>query len=85
MDAPASATAGAHPDAEATAVAHVDAPTRLDVAVLRTQAKDALTKLGWKPMVAQAAVATAFAALGAETTIERLIFEALRRCRQRTG
>jgi hypothetical protein len=93
VDAPAHANAsgivGVHVDDSAQAHAlgmagaHVDGPTQLDVAVLRTQAKDALTKLGWKPVIAQAAVATALAALGVETTIERLIFEALRQCRQR--
>jgi Holliday junction resolvasome RuvABC DNA-binding subunit len=52
---------------------------------LRTQAKEALIGLGWKPAIANAAAASAFAALGAETTLERLIFDALRRCRPPTG
>jgi L-fucose isomerase-like protein len=53
--------------------------SRLD-AILHTQAKTALTALGWKPAIAAAAVAAAAAAQGAEVTLERLIFESLRRC-----
>jgi hypothetical protein len=53
---------------------------RLDAAILHTQAKAALTALGWKPAIAAAAVAAAAAAQGAEVTLERLIFESLRRC-----
>jgi hypothetical protein len=53
---------------------------RLDAAILRTQAKAALTGLGWKPAIAHAAVAAAVEAQGAEVTLERLIFAALRRC-----
>jgi hypothetical protein len=59
---------------------HVGAATRLDAAILRTQAKAALMGLGWKPAIAHAAVADAAAAVGAELTLERLIFESLRRC-----
>jgi Holliday junction resolvasome RuvABC DNA-binding subunit len=58
----------------------VGAPAKLDVAIVRTQAKQALAGLGWKPAIANPAVAAAAAALGAEATLERLIFEALRRC-----
>ena len=54
--------------------------SRFDAVVLRTQAKAALTGLVWKPAVARAAVAAAVAAQGAELTLERLIFESLRRC-----
>lgn len=53
---------------------------RLDAAILRTQAKAALTGLGWKPAIAHAAVAAAAAAQGEDVTLEHLIFEALRRC-----
>jgi hypothetical protein len=53
---------------------------RLDAAILRTQAKAALTGLGWKPAIAHAAVASAAEAQRADVTLERLIFEALRRC-----
>jgi len=53
---------------------------RLDAANLRTQAKAALTGLGWKPAIAHAAVAAAAEAQGDAATLERLIFEALRRC-----
>jgi HNH endonuclease/Holliday junction resolvase RuvA-like protein len=60
-------------------------PARLDAAILRTQAKEALVRLGWKSAIAQRAVADAMAALGADATIERLISEALRRCPRPTG
>jgi hypothetical protein len=53
---------------------------RLDAAILRAQAKAALTGLGWKPAIANAAVAAAAEAQGKDVTLERLIFEALRRC-----
>ncbi|TMQ14406.1 MAG: hypothetical protein E6J91_15515 [Deltaproteobacteria bacterium] len=57
------------------------AVSRLDSAMLRAQAKTALTGLGWKPAIACAAVDAALAAEGrAELTLERLIFESLRRC-----
>jgi hypothetical protein len=49
------------------------------------QAKAALVRLGWKPGIAQAAVAAAWTALGVEAPLERLIFEALRRCARRTS
>jgi hypothetical protein len=64
----------------AHASAHVDVAKNLDAAILRTQAKAALTGLGWKPAIAHAAVAAAAAAQGADVTLERLIFESLRRC-----
>ena len=53
---------------------------KLDVAVLRIQAKDALVIAGWKPTVARAAVAAAAETLGVDATLERLIFESFRRC-----
>jgi Holliday junction resolvasome RuvABC DNA-binding subunit len=58
----------------------------LAMAIFRTQAKAALTGLGWKPAIAQAAVAVAAeaaiaaAAEGVEWTLEQLIRESLRRC-----
>jgi Holliday junction resolvasome RuvABC DNA-binding subunit len=58
----------------------VGTASKLDAAILRTQAKAALTGLGWKPAIAHAAVAAAAAAQGAGVTLERLIFESLRRC-----
>jgi len=70
----------AHVGAVGSGNAHVHAPARLDAAIVRTQAKEALVGLGWKPAIANPAVAAAAAALGAEATLERLIFEALRRC-----
>jgi hypothetical protein len=84
-DASASAHVGAID--VATSVDNVAEPrmderagSRLDAAILRTQAKAALTTLGWKPAIAHAAVAAAAAAQGTEVTLERLIFESLRRC-----
>lgn len=65
--------------------AHVGASTKLDAAVMGTQSKAALVGLGWNPAIAQAAVSAASAALGAEATLDRLIFEALRRCPKPTS
>ena len=62
----------------AGACAHVGA-ARLDATILCTQAKAALTGLGWKPAVARAAVEAAVAQ-GSEMTLEQLIFDSLRRC-----
>jgi hypothetical protein len=39
-------------------------PTQLDIAVRRAQTKDALVGLGWKPVIASAAVAAAWATVG---------------------
>jgi hypothetical protein len=64
----------------ANAGAHVDAPNKLDAAILRTQAKAALTGLGWKPAIAHAAVAAAAATSGAGVTLEQLIRASLRHC-----
>jgi Holliday junction resolvasome RuvABC DNA-binding subunit len=75
----------AHVGAIANRNAHVGAPMKLDAAIFCTQAKEALVGLGWKPAIAQAAVAAASTALGAEATLERLIFEALRRCPKPTS
>ena len=89
VDAVAMASAvrtGAHVDVSnaMTSVAGTGVPvgaaSKLDVAIVRTQAKAALIGLGWKPAVAHAAVAEAATALGTEMALERLIFEALRRC-----
>ena len=76
------ATVGAHVGAVATGNAGVGAPTELDAAIVRAQVKEALIGLGWKPAIANSAVAAASAALTAETTLEPLIVEALRRCRR---
>jgi hypothetical protein len=68
------------PTAAAGTRAHVGVGNQLDATILRTQAKAALTGLGWKPVIAHAAVAAAMAAQGAGMTLERLIVESLRRC-----
>jgi len=83
VDAPVHGNA--HVDAVTNGNPHVGAPTRLDTTIARTQTKEALVRLGWKPAIAQAAVATASKALGAEAPLEQLIFEALRRCSRRTS
>lgn len=65
----------------APAGAHVGAArSQLDTAILRTEARAALTGLGWKAAVAHAAVERAAAALGADMTIEQLIFASLKEC-----
>lgn len=79
------ADTGAHvgaPDARPRAIAgaEIKIVSKLDAAILCTQARAALTGLGWKPAIAHAAVDAAVAAKGAEMTLERLIFESLRRC-----
>jgi hypothetical protein len=79
------ADTGAHVDAlgarpKAALGTESKAVTKLDTAILRTQARAALTALGWKPAIARAAVDAAAAAQGPEATLERLIFESLRRC-----
>jgi hypothetical protein len=72
--------AGAHVGVGvAVAVGSTDAPPasgpdKLQIAKLRTQAKDALIKMGWKPTVIAAA------RLDASATIEAWLREALRHC-----
>jgi Holliday junction resolvasome RuvABC DNA-binding subunit len=56
------------------------AGSRLDDAIVRTQARDALVGLGWKPNIARAAVEEAKSHVGREPSLEILIREALRRC-----
>ena len=63
---------------------HVGA-ARLDAAVYRVQARDALVGLGWKPAIARAAVDEACAHVDATATIETVIREALRRCPRSTA
>jgi hypothetical protein len=78
----------AHPTSSAGLDATIDkdasasAASKLDAVVLRTQTKEALVGLGWKPAIATAAAAAAVAAVGTGTTLERMVFEALRRCPQ---
>jgi hypothetical protein len=54
--------------------------SRLAAVLTCTQAKEALVGMGWKPKIATAAVQAAASALGENVAIEKLIFEALRRC-----
>jgi hypothetical protein len=79
------ANGSAHVGPAASSSAHVGAAAKLDAAIVRTQAKGALVGLGWTPAIAQAAVADASAALGGDATLDRLIFEALRRCPRARG
>src|SRR4051812_16300545 len=60
--------------------AEIKTVSKLDAAILCTQARAALTGLGWKPAIARAAVDAAAAALGPAVILERLILESLRRC-----
>jgi hypothetical protein len=62
------------------ASAEIKTASKLDAAIRCTQARAALTGLGWKPAIARAAVDAAAAVSGPELTLERLIFESLRRC-----
>jgi hypothetical protein len=58
----------------------VGAISKLDRAGLQVEAKAALTGMGWKPAIANAAVVAAAAELGPQATLEQLIFASLRRC-----
>ena len=60
--------------------AHVGAPSQLAIATMRVEARSALVKLGYTPSIASAAVQAAYAPVGVEVTLERLVREALRRC-----
>ena len=42
-----------HVGAVTNGTAHVDAQTKLDAAIVRTQARAALVRLGWKPAISQ--------------------------------
>ena len=84
--------AAAHADRGAASPTHGGAAApahggvgRLDAAVLRAQAKDALVGLGWKPGIARIAVEEASAQVGRDPTIAALIREALRRCPRPTS
>ena len=57
----------------------------LDATIMRTQARDALVGLGWKPAIARAAVDEAWSHVGPAARVETLIREALRRCPKPTG
>jgi Holliday junction resolvasome RuvABC DNA-binding subunit len=78
--AAASAHVGARGASPAVARGPIESGSKLDTAILCIQACTALTGLGWKRAIARAAVDAALAAQGPETTLERLIFESLRRC-----
>jgi hypothetical protein len=54
--------------------------TKLEVATVRAQARDALLKLGWTPAIARAAIEAACARVGADLSIESLLREAVRHC-----
>ncbi len=58
----------------------VHPPSTLEIATLRTQARDALVGLGWKRSIAIAAVDEARANVPSDAPIDVLIREALRRC-----
>jgi hypothetical protein len=78
--------ASIEPSVPAASIAQAAAPTaggsstKLEDAIMRTQARDALVGLGWKPHIARAAVDEAVATCGSNTSLEVLIRESLRRC-----
>ena len=76
----AGAHVGASGSASKPAGPEIKTVSKLDTTIMCTQARAALTELGWKPAIARAAVDAAAAAQGPEVTLERLIFESLRRC-----
>ncbi|MGH7893738.1 MAG: HNH endonuclease [Candidatus Binatia bacterium] len=57
----------------------------LEATIVRTQARDALVGLGWKPAIARAAVDEAWSHVGPAVRVETLIREALRRCPKPMG
>jgi hypothetical protein len=71
---------GSSTEPGATASTSNASRTTLDTAITRTQARDALVGLGWKPHIARAAVDEAIAVCGSNTSLEVLIRESLRRC-----
>lgn len=77
-------TADAHVSASSLAVpangARTSGTSKLDAAILRTQAKATLTRLGWKPAIAHGAVEAAMESLREGVTLQRLIFASLQRC-----
>ena len=76
----AGARVGAPGSASKATGAEIKTVSKLDTTIMCTQARAALTGLGWKPAIARAAVDAAAAAQGPEVTLDRLIFESLRRC-----
>lgn len=54
--------------------------SKLDAAVARAEARDALVGLGWRPAIAGGAVAAACERVGIGAPLEMLIREALRCC-----
>jgi hypothetical protein len=60
--------------------AHVGAPSEFAKTSMRVDAKTALVTLGYKKHEAAAAVEAAYAHVGGDVSLERLIREALRRC-----
>jgi len=58
---------------------------KLDAAIVCAQSKQALMGLGWKPAIANAAVAAALEKLGPAAPLEQIIVEALRQCPRPTA
>jgi hypothetical protein len=73
-------TASSRVESVASVGSEAAAQSRYDMAVLRVQSKQVLVGMGWKAAVAEAAVDAAVTAVGPVVPLERLIFEALRRC-----
>jgi hypothetical protein len=56
------------------------APRRFDEVTMRTQARDALVRAGWKPAIARVAVDESLAESRSGASLEALLRDALRRC-----
>ncbi len=78
--APPTSHVGSASPTAAPSTSHVGSATRLDETIARTQAREALVGLGWKPGIARAAVDEACSQVGATAPLDVLIREALRRC-----
>jgi RuvA, C-terminal domain/HNH endonuclease len=78
------AARGVHVGAAASVNANAKLNDRQDDRDLSDDAKAALTGLGWKPQIANAAVEAALEVLGADATLVQLIREALTCCPMRS-
>ena len=56
------------------------ASSKLDKAIVREEARIALVGMGWKPMIARAAIEAAASHVGRDAPLEIWVREALRRC-----
>lgn len=71
---------GAHVGAFAAAADAGHGPRLFDEVTMRTQARDALVRAGWKPTIARAAVDATLVVMSPDASLEELLREALQRC-----